>query len=360
MKLRMKCAGTLFTAVLVIGLIPEVSAAEKGGEDETGPYDIVPNWLKPFANHPGWTFGPIYGVLAESPSRIFVLQGGELPDPRPKDAGRGPNAAHKPQNFVFIVNRNGELIETWAQWDKLFSRAHKVTMNPYDPQKHVWIIDDVGQQIFEFTNDGKELVMTLGEKGVGGSDETHFGRPTDIAFLPDGTFYVSDGYVNTRVVKFDKNGKFLMAWGSKGTGPGEFNLVHCVAIDANRRVYVIDRDNHRVQIFDETGKFLDEWRNLRSPTHIEISQDQFAWVSDSANNRMLKYDLAGKLLTYWGIAGQDAAGLDDPHQFSIDSEGNLYIADAYNYQVKKFTPKPNVDRGRLVGQPFVFVTGHKE
>ena len=360
MKFRMIWAGAIILAVLGMGLIPEASAAEKGGEDETGPYDIVPNWLKPFPNHPSWTFGPIYGVFAESPSRIFVLQGGELPDPRPKDAGRGPNAGHKAQNFVFILNRNGELIETWAQWDKLFSRTHKVTMNPYDPQKHVWIIDDVGQQIFEFTNDGKELVMTLGEKGVGGSDETHFGRPTDIAFLPDGTFFVSDGYVNTRVVKFDKNGKFLMAWGSKGAGPGEFNLVHCVAIDANRRVYVVDRDNHRVQIFDETGKFLDEWRNLRSPTHIEISQDQFAWVSDSANNRMLKYDLAGKLLTYWGIAGQNAAGLDDPHQFSIDSEGNLYIADAYNYQVKKFTPKPNADRDRLLGQPFVFVTGHDE
>jgi len=353
-KLPVTWTTLAFAAFLAIALIPMASPAEKGGEDETGPYDVVPNWLKPFPNHEGWTFGFVYGVLAESPDRIFVLQGGELPDPRPKVIARGSNAGLNPHNFVFIVNRNGELVESWTQWDKLFTRAHKATINPYDPQKHIWIIDDMGQQIFEFTHDGKELVMTLGEKGVMGDDEKHFGRPTDIAFLPDGTFFVSDGYVNSRVVKFDRNGKFQTAWGTKGTGPSQFNLVHCVAIDANRRLYVLDRNNHRVQIFDENGKFLDQWPNLRSPTHIEISQDQFAWVSDSANNRMLKYDLNGKLLTYWGIGGKDAAGLDDPHHFSVDSEGNLFIADVYNYAVKKFAPRPTADPSRLVGQPFAF------
>ncbi len=91
-----------------------------------------------------------------------------------------------------------------------------------------------------------------------------------------------------------------MTWGTKGTGPGQFNLVHGVAIDANRGLYVLDRNNLRVQIFDENGKYLDQWPGLQSPTHIEISKDQFAWISDSANNRLLKYDLNGKLLTYWG------------------------------------------------------------
>jgi DNA-binding beta-propeller fold protein YncE len=123
-------------------------------------------------------------------------------------------------------------------------------------------------------------------------------------------------------------------------------------------LYVLDRNNHRVQIFDEDGNFLDQWPNLRSPTTIEITKDQFAWVGDSATNRMLKYDLNGKLLTYWGVGGKDNLGFDDPHQFSVDSEGNLYIADVYNFTVKKFTPNANADRTRLVGQPFVFSTSH--
>src|SRR5436853_7719739 len=89
------------------------------------------------------------------------------------------------------------------------------------------------QQVFKFTHDGKRLVMTLGEAGVSGTDEKHFGRPTDIAWLPDGTFFISDGYVNTRVMKFDKNGKFLLQWGSPGKGNSQFNTVHSVDIDRN-------------------------------------------------------------------------------------------------------------------------------
>ena len=186
------------------------------------------------------------------------------------------------------MNGNGEPIEAWTQWDKLFIRAHKVTISPYDPDKHVWILDDYGQQIFKFTHDGKQLLMTLGEREVTGTDERHFGRPTDIAFLPDGSFFVSDGYVNTRVMKFDRDGKFLMQWGTKGTGPGQFNLVHCVAVDARGRVYVVDRSNSRIQVFDQNGVYLDEWPGIRSPTHIHITQDQYAWVSDSVNMRLMK------------------------------------------------------------------------
>ena len=113
-------------------------------------------------------------------------------------------------------------------------RPHRVLINPYDPEKHVWLVDDGAHSIYKFTNDGKKLVMTLGEFKVPGNDEKHFDRPTEIAWLPDGTFFVSDGYVNTRVVKFDKDGKFLMTWGQKGnepneTRPGYMNTVHAIA-----------------------------------------------------------------------------------------------------------------------------------
>ena len=106
-----------------------------------------------------------------------------------------------------------------------------------------------------------------------GNDDTHFARPTDIAWLPDGTFFVSDGYTNTRVVKFDKNGKFLMTWGRRATQPNEtrpgyMNTVHAIAIDKNREIYISDRANSRIQVFDENGKFLDAWPNVRRPYYV--------------------------------------------------------------------------------------------
>src|SRR5262249_3765274 len=101
------------------------------------------------------------------------------------------------RNCIIIVDANGKLIESWTQWDKLFEGGrgpHSVKISPYDPERSVWVVDDMRQQVFKFSNDGKKLLMTLGEAGIAGNDDKHFGRPTDIAWLPDGTFYVTDGY----------------------------------------------------------------------------------------------------------------------------------------------------------------------
>src|SRR5262249_5898701 len=156
-------------------------------------------------------------------------------------------------------------------------------------------------------------------------DEKHFNWPADIVFMPDGSFYVADGYRNTRVVKFDRNGRFLLTWGTKGKGPGQFNLVHCVAVDAKQRISVADRANGRIQMFDQEGTYLDEWP-ARWPSHLTITQDQSVWITDGRTNRFAKYDLTGQLLTYWGTQGTFAGALDNPHQTSVDSDGNLYIA----------------------------------
>ena len=206
------------------------------------------------------------------------------------------------------------------------------------------------------SNDGKSLVMRLGTPGEPGNDDKHFNRPTDIAWLPDGTFFISDGYVNTRVVKFDKDGKFIKTWGSKGTGPGQFNLVHSIDIDKNRRLYVADRDNSRIQVFDEEGKFLDQWPNILQPYHIMITADQYAWVVDGTTNRFFKYDLNGKLLYAWGVYGYFPGGLWGPHQFSVDSDGNVYVAEAWSGRSQKFKPKPGADRSKLIAPPVPLMT----
>ncbi len=172
--------------------------------------------------------------------------------------------------------REGNIVDTWTQWDSMLARPHFVAISPYDPDKHVWIVDDFRHAIFKFTNDGKQLVQTIGTYNEHGADASHFFRPTFIAWLPDGSFFVADGYENTRVVKFDASGKYLAAWGEKGTPPndarpGFMNNVHGIAVDpATRRVFVNDRGNHRVQVFDENGKFLDQWRFGEPPSDIHL------------------------------------------------------------------------------------------
>ena len=256
-----------------------------------------------------------------------------------------------------MLNADGKVTEDWSQWNDAVILPHSVEFNPYDPQRHVWIVDREGDQILEFTNDGKKLVMHIGEKGVAGTDHYHFGRPASLLFMPDGSFYVADGYDNARIVKFDKNGKYLLEWGTKGTGPGQFNLVHDIAVDAQRRIYVADRNNNRIQIFTETGKFLKEWRNIRSPSHLTMTDDGNVWVTAGVGNRLAKFDLGGKLLTYWGMYGRFAGGFDDPHTVDVDSSGNLYVVEVYNDRVEKFVPQQGADRSRLVGQKFVLREG---
>ena len=335
---------------------------EKGGEDLTGPYEVVEDWPQPLPDHEGWTWGSTAGIFAETPDKIFILQRGELPALPPGTSQRAATTAEpRWEHCVLVVDGNGKLIDTWTQHDELFYRGHKILISPYDPDKHVWIISaglapastEGNHQIFKFTNDGKELVMTLGE-GSAGNDESRFSGPTDIAWLPDGTFFVTDGYINTRVVKFSKDGEYLMEWGEPGTGPGEFNLLHGIAIDDQRRVYVSDRSNRRVQIFDENGKYLDEWPNLRSPFHLYVTADQHLWVADGATHRILKYDLNGKLLDSWGTSGRFPGALGGVHQISVDQDGNLYLAEVNNGRAQKFRPRPGADHGRLVGQPLRF------
>jgi streptogramin lyase len=336
-------------ALLAAGFMAvPVSSQEKGGVDLTGPYDVVANWMKPIEEN---VTTYVVGVYAESPDRILVTSTGATPG---KQVGtfnpKAPGA--KLDHLMMVLDRNGKVVEEWRQWFPLWGNPHVVRINPYDPEKHVWFIERENHQIFEFSHDGKTLVKTMGEKGVTAVDETHFGRPAEIAWLPDGTFFVADGYQNRRVVKFDKNGKYLMSWGSEGKGPGQFGgIVHCVAVDGRRRVYVSDSGNRRVQIFDENGKYLDQW-SLPGAMHIVVTQDQSVWILDLTAQRILKYNTDGKLLDYWGTVGDFPGGFNGPHDFSVDPEGSLYIDMGFGHRIEKFVPKPNADKKRLVGQPY--------
>ncbi len=348
----------------VVALTAQESVSSKGGEGLTGEYEVVPNWPQPLSAD--WTWGKTDGIWAESADRVYVVQFGELPVLKSRPAmGRLPlrNATVEEgtgrfEKRLMVFNREGKLIESWDQHSKMFLSPHKLKISPYDPERHVWVVDGrssngkCAEQVFKFSRDGT-LVMTVGEYGVAGNDQTHFGGPTDIFFLPNGDFLVADGNKNARVVRFNKDGKYVSEFGKRGSGPGEFLEVHTLAVDARGRIYAGDRGNRRIQVFDQGGKYLDHWPNIDDPNSILVTEDQHLWVGDGHTSRFLKYDLNGTLLYSWGAFGAEPGHFWGLHQFSVDSEGNLYTGEVFNGRAQKFRPKKGADPAKLVGQPFV-------
>ena len=368
-----------------------------------------PQDLSTLPGHEQWTYGGARGIFAESPNRVFLLGGGELPKiarpqtrlfprsartcsfrsrdcrgatrtrrrrqeraARARTRRRGWRSGEARQRrtassgrlalgaLVVVVNAKGNIIEEWTQWDKLFKRPHAVYISPYDAEKHVWVVDDHTHAIYKFTNDGKQLVQTIGTPNVPGADGTHFNRPTFMAWLPDGSFYVSDGYNGTRVAKFDADGKFQFDFGMRGdpgkeTRPGYMNNVHGVAVDLEtRRVFVNDRDNHRIQIFDEKGTYLSEWKIAVSPSSlhfVQIGADRAVVTFDRNTHKMLKYDLDGHLLYAWGTVADFPGTLWGVHGMSTDQEGNLYVAEVDAGRFQKFRPRPGANPAYLIGKP---------
>ena len=350
---------------------PQAGPDQRGGFDISGPYEVDPNWPKKTWPKPGYIWGSQSGVYPETPNKVFLTSRGELELPKDKklpnnfagnwgalNLGGATGPVPDFRNCILIIDGTGNLVESWTQWDKLFEDGrgpHQIYVQPYDPERHVWVVDDMNHSIWKFTNDGKQLVMTLGEKGIFGdnADLAHFNRPTMIDWLPDGTFFVSDGYSNSRVVKFDKNGKALMWWGGPGTGnkPGEFTVPHGIAVGEDRRVYVSDRFNRRIQVFDENGLYLDQWPSGYCHS-LSMSSDQHLWCYDGDHEQFIKYDLRGHIEETFGRYGTYPGATWGVHQISADSDGNLYAAEVFGGRTQKFRPKPGVDSSRLFwGRP---------
>jgi hypothetical protein len=384
-----------------------------GAQDLFGPYNVVRGWPKDLATLPGhekWTWGAGQGIFAEHADRVYLLFRGELPnikrpqtrrmpemgpslqfplgglpwrsatavslpgaggtgqDPaRGMEIWRGTSPPYREigvdarwEHCLTVVDSQGTIKEEWTQWDKIFRRPHAVYVNPYDAEKHVWVVDDHMHAIYKFTNDGRKLVQTIGTPEVLGADGTHFNRPTFMAWFPDSSFVVADGYNGTRVAKFDKDGKFLLDWGMKGeagkeTRPSYMNNVHGVAVDPQtRRVFVNDRANHRIQVFDENGKYIYEWKIDADPSSLHLfymGEDRMLWTFDRSTQKMLKYDLEGHLQYAWGAVGDYPGTLGGVHGISVDQQGNLYVAEVDSGRVQKFTPRQGANPAYLVAKP---------
>jgi hypothetical protein len=244
----------------------------------------------------------------------------------------------------------------------LLDTPHSIKL---DGQGNVWLADVGNHVVIQCTPDGKVL-RTLGIRGEAGADERHFNRPADMVVTPAGDVFIADGYGNARVVHYDKNGSFVKSWGKLGMEPGEFSLPHAIAVDSRGRLYVADRNNVRIQVFDQTGKFLDEWRNIVTPCAFWMSKNDELWVCGSSpmpwrpgdkvlgyppvDQLFMKFNTSGKLLQLWAIPkGED--GKERPgevnwaHGLALDSNGNIYTVDIKGQRAQKFvsqSPPPHL------------------
>jgi peptidylamidoglycolate lyase len=277
----------------------------------------------------------ISSVGVDSHDHVFVLtrDGRQWPDSNVLD--KTPIAGAT----VFLLDgRSGKLLSQWGE--KAFAMPHLLTI---DGRDHVWVTDVAWHQVFEFSHDGT-LLRTLGERGVAGADEAHFDQPTNVAVAPDGSFYVSDGYGNSRVVQFGADGRFVRQWGTKGTAAGQFNLPHGIAIDREGRVLVVDRGNKRVQVFDARGAYLTEWKGppFGSPQAIAAGPDGAAYVADSGSVKLpdpcgiVVLGRDGAVTGHAGRYGYYDGQFADIHGVAVAKNGDLYVADFAGKRVQKF------------------------
>jgi peptidylamidoglycolate lyase len=227
--------------------------------------------------------------------------------------------------YFRVLARDGALVKTFGD-EGLFQSAHSVTI---DAQGSLWVTDSAAHVVHKFSPDGR-LLMTLGKKGVAGDNTSRdlFNQPNHVAVAPNGDIYVSDGYVNARVVHFSKDGQFIrMIGGVKGSQPGQLQLPHGVALDSRGRILVNDSDNQRVSVFDKDGTFVEAWP-YPSRGGLAVAADDTVYISD-VNAGIVNIVKNGRLI--------DSVLADRAHGMSIDTDGSIYVSGASRMTVMKIT-----------------------
>ncbi|HEY4365272.1 MAG TPA: peptidyl-alpha-hydroxyglycine alpha-amidating lyase family protein [Bryobacteraceae bacterium] len=291
------------------------------------PYKTLHDWAQLPA---GMAWPAITGALEGPNGKLYVL-------------GRchENNCAGRTEPAVLVYDLSGKLLNSWGSG--LFNFPHGFWI---DKEGNVWITDahaenGKGNQVFKFTAQGK-LLLTLGKAGVAGSGPDTFDEPSAVIVGSNGDIFVGDSHRpsgskttrNDRIVKFDKNGKFLKTWGTRGSAPGELKEPHSFALDSQGRLFVADRENNRIQIFDQEGRFLDQWTQFGRPSGLFITKDDTLYVADSESygpdqpgwKKGIRIGSAktGKVTAFI----EDQESTTDEHSgaeaVGVDSKGNVY------------------------------------
>lgn len=309
------CLACIF--ILLAGLACLVTTQEEAGEPPT--YQVVHGWP---ALPEGFALGQATGVAVDPQNRVWV--------------------SHRAARTILCFDSDsGEILSSFG--DEQFSDPHGLSV---DSDNNIWVADAGDHVVHKLTPEG-ETLLTLGIRGEAGEDEERFNQPTDLEIGPDGSIYVTDGYGNNRVVKLDREGNFQRAWGIKGTGPGEFNTPHGIVVDDGGRVYIADRENSRVQVFDADGEFLDQWKSetLGRPWGLDVTVDGNLVVADGGDFTNTAYDRngallvepSGKILERWGSYGSQDGQFYWAHDIAAGPDGAVYVVDVnVGMRVQKF------------------------
>ena len=328
--------------ILILLLLEGCNVSQQNAGKETissKGYQLVKNWPQ---LPKGFLLDNPTGLGIDTDQNIFVFH---------RSSREWPLTGPMPETFIaentiLMLERNsGKIIKSWGAG--FFIMPHGLTV---DRENNIWVTDVVLHQVFKFNRDG-EFIMKLGEEKVPGKDAVHFDMPTDVAVAPDGSFYVSDGYGNSRIVKFSQSGLYQFEWGNKGTQPGEFNIPHAIDLDEKGNVYVADRENKRVQMFDANGKFLKEWKedgfgNMYSVT-INKKQNSLIGVDYVTNYLIPKgsdiifFDSTTHSPARFGRSGAYDGPVTRYHDVAIDNEGNIYVGDILGNAIQKFQKGSN-------------------
>jgi DNA-binding beta-propeller fold protein YncE len=301
------------------------------------PYRTINEWLQPPATR---VLGSMSSADTAPDGTLFVAE----------RCGENNCLGHDDVAPILHVAASGRWLGSFGAG--LFAWPHGIHA---DRNGNVWVTDaraggGRGHQVIEFSPAGVEL-MRLGTAGVAGSDAAHFNGPTDVAVAANGDIFVTDGHEaesNNRVVKFSREGRFLMAWGGTGSAPGQFLVPHAIALDSRGRVLVADRDNNRIQIFDQNGKFLDEWRQFGRPSGLYVAADDTLYVSENQSNTERNPGWARGIRIGSAKDGNLRAFIPDPdfdparaqetgaHGLTADAHGAVYGAEVYAKTVRKY------------------------
>lgn len=329
------------TGYVLLGIIALLTIAfglqplKKGeGSDTRTKYHHDNNWPSLPASV---KLGNPTGIDIDTNQHIVVLHRGDREWPL---SGSMPRQPIMQKTVLFIDRNSGRLLNSWGSG--MFIMPHGLTV---DHENNIWITDVGLHQVFKFSYDGRVLLQ-LGEARVAGNDGNHFNMPTGVAVANDGSFYVSDGYGNSRVLRFSADGKYLSEWGKKGDKAGEFNIPHGVAVDDNGLVYVADRENNRIQVFSASGHFIKQlsgnWGAINSigvaPSGLQLlASDDVSFLKIwHRGSDILVFDTAGNVQTRIGRSGFYNGPATWYHDLTTDLEGNIYVGDISGNTIQKF------------------------
>jgi len=312
-----------------------VAQSKTLSKSNTGSYKLDTAWNK-LANQ--MIVSQPTGIGIDKDNHIFIFQrtGRNWTEPFPDSLIS--------VNTIFEIDpETGKQINAWGA--NHFVMPHGLMV---DNNNNIWVTDVALHQVFKFSHDGK-LLMKLGIAREGGNDPLHFNRPTDVTVDKDGSFYVSDGYRNSRVVKFSADGKHIKEWGSFGKGPGQFNIPHGLAIDSKENIFVADRQNNRIQVFDKYGKYLYMIKNPEEvqqlPSIVVDNQNRIFAIDydpsknlDSVPNGSTFFECGNENKTniHFGATGLAKRTSSWFHDIAVDRNGCLYVCDITNLKVLKF------------------------